>query len=346
MEPRPETLESRSRPPAAPRLVDAWAPGRPIPLDGVLERQQFPPWLTAVLGLIAAVLLFQLVITPIVLVVLLVLSGIPAEEIAQNLQTLFSEQVRIVLSANTVGQVLGLAAFAWGMARLHTREAGAFLRLRAPEAGLLGLSVVGLAALMPVVQWLGTVNQQLPLPEWWQALEQSQIDLIEQVLSSDLGFTFSLVVLAITPALCEELLFRGYVQRQAERSMGAAWGIVFVGFTFGLFHLRLSQIVPLSLLGVYLAYLTWRTGSLWPAILVHFLNNGFAVAVATYIGTRPDLSMADVEQYEVPWYAVVGGAMLSVVVLRMMHQRADAYLARSRPGPRLDSYKTLDDYGE
>lgn len=105
-------------------------------------------------------------------------------------------------------------------------------------------------------------------------------------------------------------MFRGYVQRQAERGLGIVGGVLFSGIVFGLYHLRLSQAIPLCVLGIYLAWLVWRTGSLWPAIIVHFANNAFAVAIGAYIARDPDLEMADLEQFEVPWYFLVLGLVL------------------------------------
>jgi membrane protease YdiL (CAAX protease family) len=307
---------------------DRWAPSGKVVLDGTLERNQFPPWLMAILWPLTAVLLFHFLITPIALTALLVSSGTSLTELTTNLQSLIAERIQEVLTANTIGQIFALAVPAWLVTKLHTRDATGFLRLRAPDPLLLGLSVLGLIALTPVVQWLGTINQHLPLPEWWQAIEQSQMDLIERAFTGDLTLAFALLMIAVTPAICEELLFRGYVQREAERSMGIVGGLIFTGVLFGFYHLRLTQIVPLSLLGVYLAYITWRTGSLWPAVVVHFLNNGFAVVVATYAARSGELTIAEVEEFEVPLYAIVGGVVLIIVVLRAMQQRAHDLLGQ------------------
>jgi membrane protease YdiL (CAAX protease family) len=315
----------------APTLSDPWAPTAPVPLDGRLERSKFPPWLTAFMAMFIAWILFQ-IISSIAAVALLIAKGVGVDGLIEALTVGLDENARELLIANTFGQVLGLALPAWLLARMHSSRRLSFIRLRAPDAGLLVLGVVGLVALIPVIQWLGQVNDAFPFPDWLREFEQLQMELIEQVLSQNLGLVFSLSVLGLTPALCEELLFRGYVQRQAERSMGVVWGIVFTGVLFGLYHLRLTQAVPLSVLGIYLCYLTWRTGSLWPAIVVHFLNNGFAVVLGAFIASSETLEMSDLEEFEMPWYFVFGGVIVVGAVIYALNQRAQKLLA-DRPRP-------------
>ena len=275
-------------------------------LNGPLERAQWPPLLTATLGLLLAFVLFQLVISPLVLV-LGVLSRGQDPSVLMDLPRLVQGQPGLLLLANTAGQVLGLALPAWLLTRLHTRQAPRFLRLQPLRGSDLGWALLGLAFLIPVVQWLGHVNEALPLPESWRAFDAMQMELIEAALRGGLNVGANLLVLAVVPAFCEELLFRGYVQRQAERSLGAAGGILFSGIVFGLYHLRLTQALPLCVLGVYLAYLVWRTGSLWSAVAVHLANNAFSVLLAAYAEHHPRLSWQDLEQLEVPWYLVALG---------------------------------------
>ncbi len=311
-------------------LPDAWEPSASIPLDGVLERHRFGPLLTAFFALVAGLVLFQ-GISAVVSIVLLVQQGVDLARMVEDLPTLLERHASLLITANTIGQVLGLALLAYVLARLHSRRAWAFLRLRAPDAPLLLLGAVGLFALLPVVQWLGTVNEALPLPDALREWDRTQMELIEKILLGDLGVAFSLAMLALTPALCEEVLFRGYVQRQAERGLGAAGGILASGIIFGMYHLRFTQVLPLSLLGVYLAFLAWRTGSLWVPIVAHFLNNAFAVAAAAYVTNRPDLDMDAIEQMDVPWYIVVGGLALFALTTYGLHRRAQSQQARRHP---------------
>lgn len=321
-------------PPSSPSLLrDVWARS-PIRLDGPLEYTSFHPALvqvaTGLLGLGVAFLLFQVVVAPVVLVGLL---GIETLQALSSPEALMQYTRELILS-NSAGQILGLAATAFLLARLHTlRDSVGFLRLRAPDWTLLGLAVLGILALQPVVQWLAAVNQHLPVPETFRAMDESQRQLIQQVLQGDLGLGFSLAMLAVVPGICEELLFRGYTQRQLERGLGATWGIVLSGLLFGAYHLRPSQVLPLAVLGVFLAYLTWRTGSLWPAIVVHFLHNALAVSGAHWAQQQAGYDVQALETLSVPWYVVAPGFVFFLAITYVLHHRAARLRSRLAEAP-------------
>lgn len=275
-------------------------------------------------GLLVGFIAFQLVVSPAATLILLAVKGVDFNALgdAGAITQLLETNVQELIIGNSVGQILGLGAVAFLLARLHTTAMGAYLRLRAPNWMLVGIALVGLAALMPIVQWLGAINQSLPLPDWAQAMEQSQMELIEQVLGGGLGVPFNLLMLAVVPGICEELLFRGYVQRQFERGTGIVGGILLSGIIFGLYHLRLSQALPLSALGIYLAYLAWRTGSLWPAVIVHFANNAFAIFVADYATERPELDAQALETMQVPWYILIPSVVAFAATMYVLHRLA------------------------
>jgi membrane protease YdiL (CAAX protease family) len=88
-----------------------------------------------------------------------------------------------------------------------------------------------------------------------------------------------IIALVISPAICEELLFRGAVLRATRLQLGAASAIAVNGVLFGLFHLSAYRFLPTALLGVALAQLALRSGSIFPPMLFHFLNNLATVLV-------------------------------------------------------------------
>lgn len=149
------------------------------------------------------------------------------------------------------------------------------------------VGAVLLAAASPVLAHrVGQAIMQAfaPPPEVAQALA----DVQEKMLSMPLAMV--LLTFAVLPAVCEELLFRGFVQSGLARRLGPVALCVTVGILFGLFHTDVYRIPTTSLLGVLLAYVCWRTGSIFPGMLIHVVNNGAAMlagkmpAVASALG--------------------------------------------------------------
>jgi hypothetical protein len=271
-------------------------------------------------------------LTASVAVVLLVASaGGDLQTLAADVGGLVRDHTRAVVVGNAVGLV-ALGVLALGLARVHTRHVGGFLRLRGVPWDLLGLGLAALVAFEPALLALGHLNQQVPLPTWAEALERSQLELIAYVLRSDLGLPLMWATMALAPGLGEELLFRGYVQRQAERSLGVAGAVLAVGVVFGCYHLRLSQVLPLSALGVLMAYLAWRTGSLWAPVAVHVAHNGLTILAAYVARTRFGVDPAAAAP--VPpegagaglWALAALSLAAGAAVLALLHRRAAARL--------------------
>lgn len=322
--------DSEGRPsPGGDVLPDPWAPSGILPLDRLLERNQYPPWLTALLGLVGVFLLFQVIIAPVAMVVFLFLDGVRPDGLMEAVVNVIEAHAGALIKANTIGQVLGIALTAWLLARWHSSDWRGFLRLRSVDGRLFVLAVLGLVALTPLVQWVGHFIDGLPWPAGIRAFEAPRAELIEKVFEQHLGFWPTLFMLAITPALCEEMFFRGYLQRQLERSLGVAGGILATGVIFGAFHISLIQLVPLTMLGLYMAYVTWRTGSLWPAVAVHFANNGLAVLVGSYAAARPDVGLDAVDNLSIPWYILVPALGLFAAIMLALHRLS----AQVRPVP-------------
>lgn len=323
MEPAPAPHTPSSLPPRL--LDDPWAPSGRLVLDGWFERQRFPAWLLALVVLISGFIAFQ-VIAAVAMTVLLLLEGQSLAAMA-DLETLLLQSTHSVLLGNTIGQVFGLALPVWLVSYLHASEKLSFLRIRAADNRLMALSVAGLAVLIPIVWWLGSVNQQLPLPEWLEQIENSQTVILEQLFRQDIGLPFLILTVALTPALCEELIFRGYLQRQFERVAGIAGSIALTGIFFGLFHLRATEVLPLALIGVYLAYITWRTGSIWPAVVVHLINNAFSITLGQYLTSQTDIDVESLESVDIPAGVLIACAAAFSGVIYLMHQVATVHLA-------------------
>lgn len=91
------------------------------------------------------------------------------------------------------------------------------------------------------------------------------------------GLLLSLLAGALLPAAGEELLFRGLVQRNFERVLRPVPAIFLAAIFFAALHLRPVTLVPLVVLGAYLGYIVRKSGSIYPAVLGHFLFNALAI---------------------------------------------------------------------
>lgn len=92
------------------------------------------------------------------------------------------------------------------------------------------------------------------------------------------GFIIGTISMAIVPAIIEEFSIRGVVM-QPLRRYGDVFAIVASSFIFSIMHGNMAQIPYTVVGGLYLGYLAIATGSIWPSIIVHFVNNMFSVIV-------------------------------------------------------------------
>ena len=86
----------------------------------------------------------------------------------------------------------------------------------------------------------------------------------------------NLLCTAVLPAICEETLHRGLLLK-GNSNLGMKKSILISGFLFGLLHLNIEQFFYASIIGLFLGYLCWCTSSIYPCIIIHFMNNGISV---------------------------------------------------------------------
>jgi membrane protease YdiL (CAAX protease family) len=100
-------------------------------------------------------------------------------------------------------------------------------------------------------------------------------------------FVVVVFTVALVPAVSEELLFRGLVQRSIEQAVGGMRGAIMTGVIFGAYHLNPFNIVPLVALGVYFGFIVFRSKNITLAVSAHFFNN-FIACAAIYLQLRDD----------------------------------------------------------
>ena len=160
---------------------------------------------------------------------------------------------------------------------------------------------VGIGFMCPTVA-LSVAALQTPL----LPMSADVFRALEAIFPGDLPFPLMIGLIAVAPALCEELLFRGCMQGLLERSMRPWLAAAVTAVAFGLFHVSLFRVLPTAAIGLLLGFVRMRTGSILPCMLIHFMNNALIVSV-----TRMDVDVS----FAVP---MLGGAALAyVAVFRM-----------------------------
>lgn len=100
--------------------------------------------------------------------------------------------------------------------------------------------------------------------------------LLQQSKVAPLTTYATLLVAVFVAPFCEEVFFRGYVFPGLRRGMPVGWAIIVSSLLFAVSHTDPGSFAVLLIIGLALAFLRWRTRSIWPAILLHMLNNGIA----------------------------------------------------------------------
>ncbi len=248
---------------------------QPSPVyDGSWETKGRSLPAAAVLGLLGiGVLYFNAQTILALLGILIAASASPGAEISGNfserlvaLIRLYAEPIRIAL---LVSQYLFMLYPTWWLVKKwHTRQVREYIRLRGCSAGEILLAVIATLAVIPFSEYLTSqLIRQLEIPE---VLFKINAELFTAYSFPE--FLWLVVVVAVTPGICEEIFFRGYAQRTFERTLKGK-SVWIVGIVFGLYHMQPLGLLSLTLLGILFGYFYYRSQSLLPAMAAHFSNN-------------------------------------------------------------------------
>jgi len=146
-----------------------------------------------------------------------------------------------------------------------------------PPAGryLLAAVFIGLAAWVPAHELFLLQGSVVPIP---RQIVESNAAILEAFAGQSL--LVPLLFIAITPALCEELLFRGFLFGGMSSAARKWTTIIVTAIIFAIFHIVLIKFAVTASLGVLLGYLRWQSRSIWPSIVAHLLHNASAITIA------------------------------------------------------------------
>lgn len=284
------------------------------------ERNGFSHWALAIIWIVVAFVLFQLAAGIVAFTLFMMRTGIQGQPNPKELLDSFFENLDLLFMGNSFGQIVFLGLATWFFSRLHTTRDKHldFMRFKthSDTPAMLGTTAILIIAAQPIIWFLSWVNIQIPAPEFFSEMQNTQLQMIEEFLKGDHNMFFTLFHIGLVPAVCEEVLYRGYVLRAFQKSWGIWVAIIVSGFFFGAYHLQLTNLLPLAAIGILLAYVTYVSDSIYPAMLAHLINNGGSVLVASYY---PDSAIAEMTPETMPpiWALILGLALTSWLVFYM-----------------------------
>ena len=158
---------------------------------------------------------------------------------------------------------------------------------------------------------------------------QEIVEKLNDALFMKDNLFLNICLIALMPAICEEIFFRGFILTSFKYNKKSYIGaIIASGILFGIMHMDFIRIIPTSILGMAFAYAVCKTNSIFVSMFMHFLNNGFAV-VATHISSK---LLEDVEQTTTTYlsfsqiltFTILSMMFISLAVLLFGHKKVES----------------------
>lgn len=189
----------------------------------------------------------------------------------------------------------------------------------------------------PLMEMLITFNQKMVFPSflkglerWMRSLEDTagkQTEILLQ-MKSPLSFLVNLLMIAILPAVAEEFLFRGCFQQIFTGwTKSIHWGVWISAALFSAIHFQFFGFLPRMLLGVFFGYFAAWSGSIWPGVLGHFLNNGTALVVS-YLYQNKIIKVNPDEQQMFDWKSYIFSILLTLILFLVYKKLTQTYNQR------------------
>ena len=204
-------------------------------------------------------------------------------------------------------------------------------------------AIVVMISSLPIINALSWLNLQMEFPDFMSGIENlfggmedGAADLTKAITSTDSPwiFAFNILVVALLPAIGEEMLFRGALMPVLIKWTGNKnRGVWISAILFSAMHMQFYGFLPRMMLGALLGYLYLWSRSLWTPILAHFANNGLAVFLLFLInkGTiSEDLDSFSPSGDDLVWL-IVSIALVSGVLFGLSKYKSDKPIMALEP---------------
>ena len=224
------------------------------------------------------------------------------------------------------GQILFILLPALIFAKYVYPDVTSALRIKLPNLKEIGIFLIGLIILTPLLQSFIYIQNFAftKLADNIVLFDKARdiLDKVDKLVESAYGSlleahsffegAFIVLIVAVVPALCEELFFRGFVQKSFEQKIKPVWAALITATFFGLYHFNPYGLIALIALGFYFGFAAYTSNSILVPITLHFANNLFAVVAYLLIGDKDLVSSSVTKNESIISYAV-GFIVLSLI---------------------------------
>jgi membrane protease YdiL (CAAX protease family) len=200
------------------------------------------------------------------------------------------------------------------------------------SAILILLSIALLVFIQPFVGWIGNLNAKVNFGSMQKTLQEAEavytraLEVFLQ-MKSPADLFVNLFVMALLPAIGEELFFRGALQKVLLRLSNKAWLSILVSSgIFALLHGTFFKIIPIFALGILLGTVYYFTRNLWYTITIHFLNNALAVLAVYYSSRSVTIQKFANDNFTVPFYIALFSLLAVISIMVYIKKKSDEVL--------------------
>jgi membrane protease YdiL (CAAX protease family) len=193
------------------------------------------------------------------------------------------------------------------------------------------LVVIIMFSAVPAINLLGELNHAIHFPDSLSWVENQVVDMEKRAeeltvrmldVNTMGGLLINLGLIAIVPAIGEELFFRGILQQILQHKLKAHAAVWITALVFSAIHFQFFGFIPRMLMGALLGYLFLWTGTIWVPVAAHFTNNAAAVLYYYFKGdgAQQALDLENIGKSETYFAGIISMVLVAVLIYYFRRQ--------------------------
>jgi hypothetical protein len=279
-------------------------------------KSNIPPGIAIFAGVVGIFILYQIIGG----LLMILIFGMDLQKVDTNAYRLFQ----------IASQFLFIFIPSIFLAKMFFNDVTKVMRIKSvslPEVGLFSVGILLVTVLAVDFQALQDILFRkvidiLPflsgLKEFFDNFNEMIDEAYSRILTSNTIPEFILVTftVAVTPAICEEFLFRGFVLKGFEFIVKPFWAAAFTATIFSLYHVNFYGFFPLIGIGLYLGYAAYKSNSMIVPVILHFINNFIAILLFNLFNEEEFVQSTGA--FQEPWIHLLRFTILLIIFISLV----------------------------